>query len=115
MEKAEVELLIQQKNEPQNLALSRIEINTMHIAKNNELEHKTIYRKIDNLIESSVALSQQNSKRWEDLSKEVINLKIQNASYYGKVAIISGLLAVGATLFLTKIWGLIIDFLYKSR
>lgn len=76
-------------------------------------ERKELYRKINQSIDASVALSQENRKSWKELSDELITLKIRDATFYGKVVLISGLIGIAATLLITKLSAAIWAFLIK--
>ncbi len=79
-----------------------------------EKVHKIILEKIDRQIEAANALASDNRKSYAELSTELTNLKLRDASFYGKVVIISGIVAIGGTILLQRLWDIIIDFLTKK-
>lgn len=90
-----------------------------------EKDHCAIGIKIDRSIKAAVAANQTgrkelkeameaSDKKFENMSKEILDLKLKDASFYGKMFIISFLVGTGITLFLTKFWSDIVDLIYKK-
>lgn len=90
-----------------------------------EKDHCAIGLKIDRSIEAAVTSNQTGRRdlreamdsfdiKFKDLSAELMNIKLRDATFYGKVVILTGLFSIGAVIFLTKFWETIINFLFKK-